>query len=387
MGLTNRGRYHFLNSAFMAAASPSGFYLALCTGASVPGASKNAITDMAEIASGNGYSTGGASVSRNSTDFDILNEDDSASIATITLKDVVFTATGGDIPASGSPIRYAVLLDANVTASSRNMLAWWDLNENIIISTTQVLTLQNPEIRLAEKSYQQTILDTFSTNIVGYWPLNDSGSVVTDVSGNGYSGSYSSSGVTKGVRGIGDGQNAVSFNGSGFGNIWSAGLSSAFGYPLENTFSVWFRLDNWDDWTNQSLGGRPFCLRTDAQNGILAQKLALNNKIMISLLASGSDHGVLGASQSSPCWLNMAMTTSYAASRVRGYINGASYFETSSPCPYTASGLSSFSAVIGSDDSRPNNTTGGWRGSVQHALFINRELSASEILFIYNQVG
>lgn len=149
-GISNRGKYLILGSAFQATASPSGFYVALCTSASVPGASKNVITELAEIASGNGYTTGGASVTRSSAGFDTLTEDDSASNAYARIIDVVWTATGGNLPSSGNGARYAVLLDANVTASLRQVIAWFDLSSDRTVSDTQTLTLQDMELRLTE---------------------------------------------------------------------------------------------------------------------------------------------------------------------------------------------------------------------------------------------
>lgn len=150
-GWTNRGKYDFMRQVFQGNASPSGFYVALITGASVPGASKNTIADLVEVASGNGYTTGGASVTRSSAGFDVMTEDDAASRAYTSIIDVVWTATGGELPvASGGGARYAVLLDANVTASSRQVYAWWDLSSSRQVSTGQTLTLQDLTLRLDE---------------------------------------------------------------------------------------------------------------------------------------------------------------------------------------------------------------------------------------------
>ena len=149
-GITNKGKYRMLDVFFRGAASPTLFYVALCTSASAPGASKNVITDMVEIASGNGYSTGGASVARDSTDFDTLTEDDSASRGLIQIKDMVFTAVGGNLPSSGNGARYAVLLDSNSTASLREVYTFWDLTSDRTVSDTQTLTLQDLELRLNE---------------------------------------------------------------------------------------------------------------------------------------------------------------------------------------------------------------------------------------------
>ena len=150
-GWTNRGKYDVMRQAFQGNASPSGFYVALVTSASVPGASKNVITDLVEVASGNGYSTGGASVTRGSAGFDVMTEDDAASRAYARIIDVVWTAAGGELPAaSGGGARYAVLLDANVSPSLRAVYAYWDLSSSRQVSDGQTLTLQDLELRLDE---------------------------------------------------------------------------------------------------------------------------------------------------------------------------------------------------------------------------------------------
>jgi len=150
-GWTNRGKYVFFQQALQAAASPTLFYVALCTSASVPGASKNLLSDMVECTASNGYTAGGASVARNSTasGWDVITEDDSASNAYAQIVDVVWTAAGGNLP-SPSAARYAVLLDSASAAASRQILAYWDLASDRQVSTGQTLTLQNLQLNINE---------------------------------------------------------------------------------------------------------------------------------------------------------------------------------------------------------------------------------------------
>ena len=107
-------------------------------------------TTLTEIANGNGYVTGGISLTRNSTDFDVLTEDDVNDRALVQLKDIVWTASGGSIPASGGGARYAILTDDNVTQGSREVYPYWDLVSDRTVSVGQTLTLQNCEIRIDE---------------------------------------------------------------------------------------------------------------------------------------------------------------------------------------------------------------------------------------------
>ncbi len=147
-GWTNRGKYTLLDMALRNATEPTVFYVALCTSATTPTADTNTFADLTEIAAGNGYTAGGISVARNSTDFDVLTEDDAGDTGYVQIKDVVWTASGGSMPGSGSGARWAILTDDNATQSARIVLAWFDLSSDRTISSGQTLTLQNLQLTL-----------------------------------------------------------------------------------------------------------------------------------------------------------------------------------------------------------------------------------------------
>lgn len=149
-GFTNKGKNHLLDQVFRNATEPTNYYVALVTSAVAPDADINTLSQLTEIAAGNGYTSGGISLAKNSTDFDSLTENDTNDRGEIQIKDIVWTASGGNLPASGSGARYAVLTDDNVTVGSRIVIAWWDLTSDRTISSGQTLTLQNLELRLTE---------------------------------------------------------------------------------------------------------------------------------------------------------------------------------------------------------------------------------------------
>lgn len=148
MALTNKGVFRILNGYFRAQSVPTNFYVALVTSATAPIVDTNTLSQLTEVAAGNGYTAGGISLSRNTTDFDLLVEDDTDDQAELQIKDVIWTASGGNLPASGGGARYVVLTDDNATVGSREVLAWWDLTSDRTISDTQTLTLQNLELDL-----------------------------------------------------------------------------------------------------------------------------------------------------------------------------------------------------------------------------------------------
>ncbi len=145
-GWTNKGKAHVLGIVFRNVAEKTNYYIALVTSAAAPTADTNTLSQLTEIANGNGYTTGGYQLTAGSTDFDTLTEDDSGDKGAVLLKDIVWTASGGSIPGSGSGARYAVLIDDNGTVGSREVYAWWDLTSDRTVSTGQTLTLQDLEL-------------------------------------------------------------------------------------------------------------------------------------------------------------------------------------------------------------------------------------------------
>jgi hypothetical protein len=82
-----------------------------------PGPDTNTVSDLTEIAAGNGYTSGGYQLSPGATE------------------------------ASGAGARYAVLIDDNVVVADRQVLAFFYLVSDRTVSDTQPLTIQNCEMR------------------------------------------------------------------------------------------------------------------------------------------------------------------------------------------------------------------------------------------------
>lgn len=134
----------------MAETIPTNFYVALVTSATAPTADINTLSELTEITAGNGYTSGGYSLTPGGTDFDVWTEDDANDRGLVQIKDITWTASGGPIPLSGNGARYAVLTDDNVTVGSREIYAYWDLTSDRSVSDGQDLTLQDCELRINE---------------------------------------------------------------------------------------------------------------------------------------------------------------------------------------------------------------------------------------------
>ncbi len=149
-GWSNKGKFNLLEWGFRKENIPTNLYLALATSAVAPTADTNVLGDLTEITAGNGYTTGGFQLNMNSTDFDVLTEDDTNDRALIQIKDVSWAASGGNLPSAGSGARYAVLTDDNGTIANREIITYWDLSSDRTISDTQTLLLSDLELRLNE---------------------------------------------------------------------------------------------------------------------------------------------------------------------------------------------------------------------------------------------
>ena len=147
-GTTDRGKYQLLKYSFDATTVPPTYYLALFTSATSPTKATNTMSQLTEIGAGNGYTSGGSSLTAD-TDFTV-SEEDSTIGAKVVVSNVTWTASGGNIPASGDGARWAALMDGNT--SSANIIAYFDLSSDRTVSDTQTLTIQACEIDLNEPS-------------------------------------------------------------------------------------------------------------------------------------------------------------------------------------------------------------------------------------------
>lgn len=146
--VTNRGKKNLLARGFRGVTRPTNFYIFLALASAAPDADTNTKSDLNEIATGNGYTAGGYQLTPGATDYDVLTEDDANDRALIQTKNIVWTASGGNLPGSGSGARYAVHTDDNATLGSREIDCAWDLSSDRTISDTQTLTLVDCEVRL-----------------------------------------------------------------------------------------------------------------------------------------------------------------------------------------------------------------------------------------------
>ena len=138
-----------LGWAYRAQSTEAACYCALLNNTTTPDADDDSMTDVTEVTAGNGYTSGGVSLTPGATDFDTWTEVDASDWAIVQLKDVVWTASGGQLP-NGDTAYWAVLTDDNATVADREIYHYWSLGSGRTVSDGQTLTLQDCEIRIAE---------------------------------------------------------------------------------------------------------------------------------------------------------------------------------------------------------------------------------------------
>jgi len=94
---------------------------------SAPAAANTVLADITQIANGNGYTTGGTAAT-------ISSSAQTSGTYKLVLADVTFTASG-----SMGPFRYAVLY--NDTATSDELIGWWDYGSSITLAASETFTV------------------------------------------------------------------------------------------------------------------------------------------------------------------------------------------------------------------------------------------------------
>lgn len=92
-----------------------------------PVATNAVLTDITQIANGNGYTTGGSTAASPSYA-------QTSGTAKLNATDIVFTATG-----AVGPFRYAVLY--NSTATNGELIGWWDYGSAITLASGDTFTV------------------------------------------------------------------------------------------------------------------------------------------------------------------------------------------------------------------------------------------------------
>ena len=149
-GFTNTGKTMVMSVAVGETETVPTYSVMLIKASPVP--DEDTITvggdSLVEIEDGNGYIEGGIEIT-DEWETAVL-DNDAGNSGSVSLADLIWTASGGAIPSSSTGARYALLTDSNETINSRNVYAYWDLVSAREVSSGQTLTLQDLTLSLTE---------------------------------------------------------------------------------------------------------------------------------------------------------------------------------------------------------------------------------------------
>ena len=112
-----------------------------------PGPKTQTLSDLNEIALGNGYPEGGLEITLDDTGIPVFAEVTTAPMRFyFRIQNTDFVASGGNLPASGLGARYVVLLDDNATPADRVVIGYYDLIAARAVSDTQKISVNGAEL-------------------------------------------------------------------------------------------------------------------------------------------------------------------------------------------------------------------------------------------------
>lgn len=223
-----------------------------------------------------------------------------------------------------------------------------------------------------QQAYLDKLSSLFGPSIIGFWPQNEAaGTISKDISGRGHNGAYT--GVTLGVPGIGDGNTAVSYNGTtSYNNIYSAGLAAALN-PLELTIIVWAKVTNVGVWTDGA-ARFVFAMESNGTNLFRIGRHNVNNQLRFTNTSGGTQKDIIDVSTAFTNYMCLAMTLSKSADQLKAFQNGLQFGST-----VTALGTFTGSLAVATIGSVNLTPTGPWSGAIGPVLLLNRAATAAEI--------
>lgn len=209
---------------------------------------------------------------------------------------------------------------------------------------------------------------------IAYWPLNDPEGAS---SANSLVGAIPDGVLvgdpTFGVTGIGDGNSAASFDGTGDNiNIYSAALASAFS-GAEGSLSIWIKTTT-AVWTDGSVRHMA-TFQVDADNQVYFSK-ASNNTIRGYYEAGSVVDQTAVNSQLDDVWQHLCLTWSAANDRAITYLGGIAQ-GTRTTLGTFAGSLGANTTAIAALNSPSSSQL--WIGELAHVALFNKELTSIDV--------
>jgi len=150
MTTTNRWKFRQAQSLYGGTALPTQFHIALGTNVTPPTVDSNTMSDVSEIAAGNGYTSGGQVLTRDSTGFPTISEDDVNNWARAVIRVFSFTASGGTLPASGGAINWVLITGPGAVVADREIYHFFQTAAPVSLASGQTWEVTGAEIRITD---------------------------------------------------------------------------------------------------------------------------------------------------------------------------------------------------------------------------------------------
>lgn len=138
---TDYGINRMLDITFRSATGPTACSVRLLSNLTGADVDAENFADLNEVSAGNGYATGGETVTLDSSGFDVLQDDSGNNRQYLQLADVQWTASGGSIAAAGAAL---VMTDGGTA----KVWAIFDFGGTVTATDNGTFTLQNCELRV-----------------------------------------------------------------------------------------------------------------------------------------------------------------------------------------------------------------------------------------------
>jgi hypothetical protein len=228
------------------------------------------------------------------------------------------------------------------------------------------------------KTYQKKIISLFgAANIVRYWPMNETtGTAAVDVV-NGGNGTYTGVDLANAAGPFPPSSHPLFGTGDRL-NVYGAALNTAFP-GNEGTLLVWCKVSAAGIWSDGATH-RVANFQTSGNPWVTMLKTATNKLQTYRRGNDGTAAGLATISTTTTDWFYFGQTWSASNNRQRSYLNGAQQGADQAGVTAWGNSLNANLTNIGALNNVPDAPWSGWLG---HAILLNYEATAAQILKAY----
>jgi hypothetical protein len=107
-------------------------HVALAAAANTPAAANSVLADITQISGSNGYTTNGASTAQ-------VSSAQSGGTYTLTLTDIQWTASGGDLGGASTSVQHAILFNNTPTSPLDPLIGYWTRASGVVVADGETL--------------------------------------------------------------------------------------------------------------------------------------------------------------------------------------------------------------------------------------------------------